>query len=111
MAAVTALDLSLSGPDLTVALCDVESVSGNERALADLLEQSLRDVPHLTVDRDGDAVVARTSLSRAERVVLAGSRRTTPSRSRSTAWSTARGSTRSASAGEWPATSSRTSAG
>ena len=34
-----------------------------------------------------------------------------PSRWRSTAWSTARGSARSASAGEWPATSSRTSAG
>jgi succinyl-diaminopimelate desuccinylase len=75
---VTALDLSLSGPDLTVALCDVESVSGNERALADLLEQALRGVPHLTVDRDGDAVVARTSLGRAERVVLAGHIDTVP---------------------------------
>ena len=75
---VTALDLSLSGPDLTVALCDVESVSGNETALADLLERALRDVPHLTVDRDGDAVVARTSLGRAERVVLAGHIDTVP---------------------------------
>jgi succinyl-diaminopimelate desuccinylase len=75
---VTALDLSLSGPDLTVALCDVESVSGNEKALADLLERALRDVPHLTVDRDGDAVVARTSLGRAERVVLAGHIDTVP---------------------------------
>ena len=75
---MTALDLSLSGPDLTVALCDVESVSGNEKALADLIEQALRDVPHLTVDRDGDAVVARTSLGRAERVVLAGHIDTVP---------------------------------
>ena len=75
---MTALDLSLSGPDLTVALCDVESVSGNEQALADLLEHALRDVPHLTVDRDGDAVVARTSLGRAERVVLAGHIDTVP---------------------------------
>ncbi|HET9946274.1 MAG TPA: succinyl-diaminopimelate desuccinylase [Actinomycetes bacterium] len=75
---VTALDLSLSGPDLTVALCDVESVSGNEKALADLVERALRDVPHLTVDRDGDAVVARTSLGRAERVVLAGHIDTVP---------------------------------
>ena len=75
---MTDLDLSQSGPDLTVALCDVESVSGNEQALADLLEHALRDVPHLTVDRDGDAVVARTSLGRAERVVLAGHIDTVP---------------------------------
>ena len=75
---MTALDLTQSGPDLTVALCDVESVSGDEKALADLIEQSLRDVPHLTVDRDGDAVVARTSLARAERVVLAGHIDTVP---------------------------------
>jgi succinyl-diaminopimelate desuccinylase len=75
---VTALDLSLPGPDLTVALCDVESVSGNEKALADLIERALRDVPHLTVDRDGDAVVARTSQGRAERVVLAGHIDTVP---------------------------------
>ena len=75
---MTALDLTQSGPDLTVALCDVESVSGDEKALADLIEQSLRDVPHLTVDRDGDAVVARTSLGRAERVVLAGHIDTVP---------------------------------
>ena len=75
---MTALDLSLSGPDLTVALCDIESVSGNEKVLADLIERALRDVPHLTVDRDGDAVVARTSLGRAERVVLAGHIDTVP---------------------------------
>jgi succinyl-diaminopimelate desuccinylase len=75
---VTALDLSLPGPDLTVALCDVESVSGNEKALADLIEGALRDVPHVAVDRDGDAVVARTSLGRAERVVLAGHIDTVP---------------------------------
>jgi succinyl-diaminopimelate desuccinylase len=75
---VADLELTLPAPDLTVALCDVESVSGNERYLADLLERALRDVPHLTVDRDGDAVVARTSLGRAERVVLAGHIDTVP---------------------------------
>jgi len=75
---VTALDLSQSGPDLTVALCDVESVSGSEKVLADQLERALRDVPHLSVDRAGDALVARTSLGRAERVVLAGHIDTVP---------------------------------
>lgn len=35
-------------------------------------------VPHLTVDRDGDAVVARTTLGRASRVVVAGHIDTVP---------------------------------
>ena len=58
---MTALDLSLDAAALTVALCDIESVSGNEKPLADAIEQALRGLPHLSVDRDGDAVVARTS--------------------------------------------------
>ena len=63
---------------LTVALCDIESVSGNERRLAEAVELVLREVPHLTVQRDGDTVVARTDLGRAERVVLAGHLDTVP---------------------------------
>ncbi len=72
------LDLSLDAPALTVALCDVESVSGGERPLADAIEAALRSIDHLEVDRDGDAVVARTSLGRSERVVLAGHIDTVP---------------------------------
>lgn len=72
------LDLSLDGPALTVALCDTESVSGNEGPLADAVEAALRALPHLRVDRDGDTVVARTDLGRAERVVLAGHIDTVP---------------------------------
>ena len=75
---MTSLDLSLAAPDLTVALCDIESVSGSEAALADLVEGALRDVPHLSVARDGDAVVARTELGRPERVVVAGHLDTVP---------------------------------
>jgi succinyl-diaminopimelate desuccinylase len=75
---VTDLDLTLDGPTLTAALCDVESVSGNERALADAIEAALRALPHLQVDRDGDTVVARTTLGRAERVVVAGHIDTVP---------------------------------
>ena len=63
---------------LTQALMDVESVSGNERALADAVEAHLRALPHLDVIRDGDAVVARTRLGRGERVVLAGHLDTVP---------------------------------
>ena len=75
---MTALDLSLDAAALTVALCDIESVSGNEKPLADAIEEALRVLPHLSVDRDGDAVVARTSLGRSERVVVAGHIDTVP---------------------------------
>jgi succinyl-diaminopimelate desuccinylase len=46
--------------------------------LAEAIELVLREVPHLTVDRDGDAVVARTDLGRGERVVVAGHIDTVP---------------------------------
>jgi succinyl-diaminopimelate desuccinylase len=72
------LDLDLPGPELTAAICDIESVSGNERALADAIAAALGARPHLAVDRDGDAVVARTSLGRPERVVIAGHIDTVP---------------------------------
>ncbi len=68
----TALDLDLPAPELTTALCDIPSVSGDERVLADAVEAALRRCDHLTVDRDGDAVVARTSLARPVRAVVAG---------------------------------------
>lgn len=68
--------------DLAAALCDVESVSGGESPLADLVEAALRGLDpsgeHLEVLRDGDAVVARTRLGRTERVVLAGHLDTVP---------------------------------
>ncbi len=67
--------------DLTTllrAIVDVESVSGNERELADLVEAALRARPHLDVVRDGDAVVARTNLGRPHRVVIAGHLDTVP---------------------------------
>jgi succinyl-diaminopimelate desuccinylase len=75
---MTRLDLSTDAAALTVALCDIESVSGNERRLAEAVELVLREVPHLTVQRDGDTVVAQTDLGRTERVVLAGHLDTVP---------------------------------
>ncbi|TYB46655.1 succinyl-diaminopimelate desuccinylase [Actinomadura chibensis] len=72
------LDLFSHVTDLTAAIVDVESVSGGERALADAVEEALRAVPHLEVVRDGNSVVARTGLGRAERVVLAGHLDTVP---------------------------------
>ncbi|MGK5630767.1 succinyl-diaminopimelate desuccinylase [Streptomyces sp. URMC 123] len=72
------LDLSLDAAALTAQLVDIPSVSGTEKPLADAVEAALRALPHLTVDRDGDAVVARTRLGRAQRVVLAGHLDTVP---------------------------------
>ncbi|MEV6011494.1 succinyl-diaminopimelate desuccinylase [Streptomyces sp. NPDC051976] len=74
----TPLDLSQDAAALTAQLVDVPSVSLEEKPLADLVESALRALPHLEVDRDGDAVVARTRLGRAERVVLAGHLDTVP---------------------------------
>jgi succinyl-diaminopimelate desuccinylase len=56
----------------------VPSVSGDEKALADLVEDALRALGHLRVDRDGDALVARTELGRDRRVVIAGHLDTVP---------------------------------
>jgi succinyl-diaminopimelate desuccinylase len=72
------LDVTLSAADLTAAIVDVESVSGNEAALADDVEAVLRAAAHLDVIRDGDSVVARTSLGRSRRVLLGGHLDTVP---------------------------------
>lgn len=74
----TVLDLTLDAPELTARLVDVPSVSGDEKTLADAVEDALRALPHLTVERYGNNVVARTDLGRAERVILAGHIDTVP---------------------------------
>jgi succinyl-diaminopimelate desuccinylase len=77
-ASAVKLDLSLDAAELTARLVDVESVSGHEQPLADLIAAALAEVPHLTVHRDGSALVARTQLGRAERVAIAGHIDTVP---------------------------------
>ena len=72
------LDLDADGAALTAALTDIASVSGEEKPLADAIEQALSALPHLTVDRFGNTLVARTSLGLPERVVLAGHLDTVP---------------------------------
>lgn len=72
------LDLSLSAADLTACLVDIESVSGNEQQLADLIASALAELPHLSLHRDGNALVARTALGRPERVAIAGHIDTVP---------------------------------
>ena len=77
MAPVT-LNLEADVVELTRQICDIESVSGNETELADAIQASLSAYAHLEVLRDGDAVVARTNLGRASRVVIAGHIDTVP---------------------------------
>ncbi|MCK9893705.1 succinyl-diaminopimelate desuccinylase [Frankia sp. AgB32] len=74
------MELELTAPvgELTRCLVDVPSVSGDEAALADAVQYALTGIPGLRVDRDGDAVVARTSLGLPSRVVLAGHLDTVP---------------------------------
>jgi succinyl-diaminopimelate desuccinylase len=72
------VDLRLDGAALTAWLVDTPSVSGEEGPLTDAIEDALRALPHLTVHRDGNTVVARTTLGRAERVILAGHVDTVP---------------------------------
>jgi succinyl-diaminopimelate desuccinylase len=72
------LDLSQSAAELTASLVDTESVSGGEAPLADAIAAALAPFGHLSLHRDGNAIVARTSFGQAERVVLAGHVDTVP---------------------------------
>lgn len=73
-----ALDLSATSVDLTRVICDIPSVSDDEGPLADAIDDAVRALPHLEVIRDGDTIVARTTLGRAQRVAIAGHIDTVP---------------------------------
>lgn len=73
-----ALDLSATSIELTRTICDIPSVSGDEATLADLIHEAVTALPHLDVYRDGDTIVARTHLGRAQRVAIAGHIDTVP---------------------------------
>ena len=64
--------------ELTRQLCNIPSVSGDEKRIADAIEALLRGAQHLSVYRDGDTLVARTELGRAKRVIIAGHIDTVP---------------------------------
>src|SRR5690606_16454667 len=73
------LDLRADPVEITAALVDVPSESGQEAAVAALVEAALRKhAPHLEVVRDGNAVLARSRLGRPRRVVFAGHLDTVP---------------------------------
>lgn len=62
----------------TAALVAIASPSRAEGPIVDLLETELRALSHLEVTRVGDNLVARTTLGRSQRVVLAGHTDTVP---------------------------------
>ncbi|MDQ0725996.1 succinyl-diaminopimelate desuccinylase [Microbacterium sp. W4I20] len=72
------LDLTASSVDLTRAICDIPSVSGDEKTLADAIEAAITPYSHLEVIRHGNTIVARTNLGRAQRVAIAGHIDTVP---------------------------------
>jgi succinyl-diaminopimelate desuccinylase len=78
MAAMASLDLSADVVDLTAALVDIESVSGDEATICDAIEAALAPVAGLQLWRHRHSLVARTDLGRAERVVVAGHIDTVP---------------------------------
>ncbi|WP_105565412.1 succinyl-diaminopimelate desuccinylase [Microbacterium halophytorum] len=73
-----ALDLTASSADITRYICDIPSVSGDEKRLADEIFAAVSGLDHLTVTRNGDAIVARTELGRPQRVAIAGHIDTVP---------------------------------
>lgn len=73
------LDPAADPVELTRRLCDIPSVSGDERAIADAVERLVREhAPHLALTREGDTVIARTELGRERRVAIAGHLDTVP---------------------------------
>ncbi len=72
------LDLAADVVALTRQLVDFPSESLREEALADAVESALSAHDHLEVTRVGNTVVARTTLGRSERVVIAGHLDTVP---------------------------------
>ncbi|NJC23026.1 succinyl-diaminopimelate desuccinylase [Arthrobacter pigmenti] len=75
---ILTLDPTADVAQLTADIMDIESVSGNEKALADAVGAVLRSCEHLEVVREGDSLIARTNLGRQERVILAGHLDTVP---------------------------------
>lgn len=75
---VPLIDLTASSIEITRQLCDIESVSGDERSITDAIAAALAPLGHLEITRDADAIVARTTHGRGRRVVIAGHTDTVP---------------------------------
>ena len=72
------LNLDAGAVRLAAQLVDLPSVSFDESAIADAVFDALISLPHLTVQRVRNCVIASTRLGRDSRVVLAGHLDTVP---------------------------------
>ncbi|GAA1137052.1 succinyl-diaminopimelate desuccinylase [Nesterenkonia lutea] len=63
---------------LTEAIIACESVSGDEKTLADAVESALAGLSGLNLHRDGDTLIIRTETGAPQRVILAGHLDTVP---------------------------------
>src|SRR5262245_30729218 len=63
-------DLERALRDRLVTLIDSASPTGQERAIADFVERSVRRLPAVVVERVGDNVVARPAATRGRPMVL-----------------------------------------
>ncbi len=72
------LDLTRDVVALTADLVDIASESRAEQAICDAVSAALSGQAHLSVERDGNTLVARTELGRGERVIIAGHLDTVP---------------------------------
>jgi succinyl-diaminopimelate desuccinylase len=76
---MTSLELHADPVEIAATLVDIFSVSGEEAAIAAVVQAALeKQAPHLEVVRNGDAVLARTNLGRPSRVIFAGHLDTVP---------------------------------
>lgn len=72
------LELTADPIDLTAALVDIASPSHEEKDIADQLEEALRAIDNVEVNRHGNTLVARTHRGFDSRVILAGHIDTVP---------------------------------
>lgn len=73
------LELRSDVVELTASLMNISSESLDEKAIADEIESALREqAPHLELLRVHNSIIARTTLGRAQRVVIAGHIDTVP---------------------------------
>ena len=74
-----ALNLEADILELTQSLIAIPSESHDEVAIADAIESALGRYGHLTLERFGNSIVARTEFNRSERILLSGHIDTVPS--------------------------------
>lgn len=73
-----ALDLRTDPAELTAALVDIPSVSGDETLIADEIYAAMTALSRFEVVRSGNALLAKTNLGRPTRALLAGHIDTVP---------------------------------